>query len=222
MFANAFKRGGIIKSAARGEERSVQQERQEPKWTIAEMKAMVLREREIRQQAQLAAEQALTAAKEAKKMILQLEEELDTKDQQLQQERASRKQAELTAQELSKSVAANGILSQPRVATTKREERDKSQLKSKLGDYKTDDEALGEDAATAAASQSKRPHEATKSQPFTVSKKRREPGTVTFKETPEGNSRKKMSLAEARKAARQEVEKRIEERANAIESKKKI
>ncbi|KAG1703363.1 hypothetical protein DVH05_008271 [Phytophthora capsici] len=150
MFANAFKRGGLIKAAARGEEPAVQHERQQSQWTIAEMKAIILREREIRQQAQLAAEQALAAAKEAKKVILQLEEELDTKDHQLQQERASRKKAELAAQKLSKSVMANGIISQPCAATTQRDEREKSQTASKLGQFPADkmkDEAVGEDVA---------------------------------------------------------------------------
>jgi uncharacterized protein (UPF0305 family) len=67
------------------------------KWTIAEMKDVINQERTIRQQAQVAAEQALTAAKEAQKVILQLEKELDEKDQQLQQERTDRKQAELAS-----------------------------------------------------------------------------------------------------------------------------
>ncbi|KAF1793628.1 hypothetical protein GQ600_19184 [Phytophthora cactorum] len=108
------------------------------------MEEIIRRERAVRQQAQLAAEQALKAAKEAQKMILQLEEELDTKDQQLQQERAARQQAELAAQKAAQS-AVRVVLEdvQDETITTIREtsEKQKSQSKCNAMVPKTEDEA---------------------------------------------------------------------------------
>lgn len=105
MITNRFKRDNDHTSAARGQVTSlVKQEQQELKWSIAEMEKIIHRERTVRQQAQLAAEQALTAAKEAQKVILQLEQELDSKDQQLHQERTVRMQVELAAQKADRAV----------------------------------------------------------------------------------------------------------------------
>ncbi|KAG2839366.1 hypothetical protein PC118_g3453 [Phytophthora cactorum] len=221
MVGNAYKRGGLIKSAMRVH---MNQGRQEATWTQAEMEEIIRRERAVRQQAQLAAEQALKAAKEAQKMILQLEEELDTKDQQLQQERAARQQAELAAQKAAQS-AVRVVLEdvQDETITTIREtsEKQKSQSKCNAMVPKTEDEAaLGapiDASASAKLPQPKRAREeVTKTQSPSTTKKLK----VEEKPSQDKTSQKKMSLAEARKAARGEVERRAQERAKALEAMK--
>lgn len=98
MFANRSKRDIQLVTDAGRKVRVKQFEEEGSQRSIAEMKEIIERERTARQQAQLAAEQALTAAKEAQKVILELEQELESKDQQLEQERTAREQAELAAQ----------------------------------------------------------------------------------------------------------------------------
>ncbi|KAG7391780.1 hypothetical protein PHYPSEUDO_003400 [Phytophthora pseudosyringae] len=260
MIANTYTRGGLIKSAGRVD---VQQE---PTWTAAEMEQMIRRERAVRQQAQLAAEQALTAAKEAQKIILQLEEELDTKDLQLRQERAAREQAEVAAQKARKSAvhaALEATQDKSSEVTKKGCEQQEPRLKSDVDDPKTEDgteddlHAIGNATTAASATENvmtpqlKRPREDAQVQTPSVSKKPRGPDKVkenasqdeasrnvkTPQQTPYVSKKprgpdkvkenaspheKKMPLAEARRAAQQEVKKRIQERADEIEARKKI
>ncbi|ETO72767.1 hypothetical protein F444_11221 [Phytophthora nicotianae P1976] len=206
MARDAYRRGGLIKSAARVQE---DQERQESTWTLTQVEEIIRRERAVRQQAQLAAEQALKAAKEAQKVILQLEEELDIKEKLLQQERAARQQAELAAQKAAIRAVVEDTTDKT-IAVIRTEE--KSLLKSNAVVRKREDEA-----DSAKLPQPKRAREIAKEQSASPTKKLK----VKEKSPQDKTSPKKMSLAEARKAAREEVERRAQQRAKALEDMKK-
>ncbi|KAE8992523.1 hypothetical protein PR003_g21122 [Phytophthora rubi] len=198
------------------------QNREELQWTIAEMKEIVQRERTIRQQAQLAAEQALAAAKEAQKVILQLEQELDSKDQQLEQERAAR-QAELAVQKAAN--AAKTADDQLKCSPLKAEkgESAKTMPKCEADESETEDAMCSPSHSVTTtvedkSSPVKRPRECIETP--TASKKPRGPNKNRVKTSPSEASKPKMSLEEARKAAQEEIEKRVEERAKQLLSKK--
>ncbi|KAF4143612.1 hypothetical protein GN958_ATG07345, partial [Phytophthora infestans] len=205
MTRDAYRRGGFIKSVVR------RQGQQPRTWTQTEMEEIIRQERAVRQQAQLAAEQTLQAAKEAQKMILQLEDELDSKDKQLQQERAARQKAELhVAAQIAAKAVAEDTHEKATALISKRRKGEHPQPKSNAVISKSE----GEAPYAAKPPHAKRARENTEKQ----SPKRLK---VEEKTSQNKTCQKKMSLAEVRKAARDEVEKRAQERAKALEAMKK-
>ncbi|KAJ8561631.1 hypothetical protein ON010_g8052 [Phytophthora cinnamomi] len=197
---------------------------EEEQLTIAEMKEIIQRERKIRQQAQLAAEQALTAAKEAQKAILQLEHELDSKGQQLEQERMAREQAELhvAAQKAINASRTANTLNKSSPVKAEKGECVETMPKREVHELKTEDPMHSPREVTATvedkSSLVKRPRDSSETQSPAASKKPRDPNKNRVRACQGKASKHKMSLKEARKAAQDEIEKRMEQRAKQLSS----
>ncbi|KAG6623280.1 guanylate-binding protein [Phytophthora cinnamomi] len=187
---------------------------------------IIQRERKIRQQAQLAAEQALTAAKEAQKAILQLEHELDSKGQQLEQERMAREQAELhvAAQKAINASRTANTLNKSSPVKAEKGECVETMPKREVHELKTEDPMHSPREVTATvedkSSLVKRPRDSSETQSPAASKKPRDPNKNRVRACQGKASKHKMSLKEARKAAQDEIEKRMEQRAKQLSSRK--
>ncbi|TDH65057.1 hypothetical protein CCR75_000256 [Bremia lactucae] len=153
---------------------------------------------------------------EMKHMIAQKEQERASMLQQIQREQASREQAEIAAQQAANAaeVAARAAISvsryQQQPIETKEIGRKRPVTRSRSEDIEMED---------ASHSRLRTAGRAAAAKPSPVAKKPRGPNKAKIINT-QGNKRK-MSLAEARKAAQEEVAKRVQERATLLSSKKK-
>ncbi|KAH7481889.1 hypothetical protein KRP22_011148 [Phytophthora ramorum] len=159
------------------------------------------------------AEELKRQLEEMKYTIAQKEQERVSMELQVQQEQASREQAELAAQQAANAaeVAARAAIEasrrQPAPTPVKTDEigRKRPVPRSWSGDVEMEDVSHSRPrtptrAAAAKPSPAKKPRGPTKAR---------------------AGGKQKMSLAEARKAAQEEVEKRVQERAKLLASKKK-
>ncbi|KAG3199883.1 hypothetical protein PC128_g4993 [Phytophthora cactorum] len=162
------------------------------------------------------AEELKRQLEEMKYTIAQKERERVSMELQVQQEQASREQAELAAQQAANAaeVAARAAIEasrhQPPPAPAETEEIGR---KRPLGRSGSEDVEM-EDVSHSRS----RTGRAAAAKPSPVAKKPRGPNKA--RATTKGG-KQKMSLAEARKAAQEEVEKRIQERTKLLSSKKK-
>ncbi|KUF89581.1 hypothetical protein AM588_10002278 [Phytophthora nicotianae] len=161
------------------------------------------------------AEELKRQLEEMKYTIAQKERERISMELQVQQEQASREQAELAAQQAANAaeVAARAAIEasrhQPPPVPAETEEigRKRPLARSGSEDVEMEDVSHSRPRSSRTA--------AAKSSP--VAKKPRGPSKTRATR----GGKQKMSLAEARKAAQEEVEKRIQERAKLLSSKKK-
>ncbi|EEY65543.1 uncharacterized protein PITG_03039 [Phytophthora infestans T30-4] len=162
------------------------------------------------------AEELKRQLEEMKYTIAQKERERVSMEMQVQQEQASREQAELAAQQAANAaeVAARAAIEasrhQPPPAPAETEEIGR---KRPLGRSGSEDVEM-EDVSHSRS----RTGRAAAAKPSPVAKKPRGPNKARASAR---GGKQKMSLAEARKAAQEEVEKRIQERAKLLSSKKK-
>ncbi|KAG7391779.1 hypothetical protein PHYPSEUDO_003399 [Phytophthora pseudosyringae] len=155
---------------------------------------------------------------EMKYMIAQKEQERLSMELQVQHEQASREQAEFAAQQAANAaeVAARAAIEasrqQPPPPPAKTEEIGRKRPLARSGSEDVEMEDVSHSRSRAAG-------RAAAAKPSPVAKKPRGPSKA--RATAARGGKQKMSLAEARKAAQEEVEKRIQERAKLLSSKKK-